>query len=63
LNEKVKEFFKDSSNKEAFISDAENAVSVDKIDSVDKLSYMQSKINLYNVYQMLNRARALKAMF
>ena len=63
LNEKVKEFFKDSSNKEAFISDAENAISADKIDSVDKLSYMQSKINLYNVYQMLNRARALKAMF
>jgi len=61
--EKVRQFFKDDSNKEAFIDSIVNEVSVDNVEAVDKHSYMQSKANLYNVYQMLNRARALKTVF
>jgi len=61
--DKARQFFKDNSNKEAFIDSIVDEVSVDNVEAVDKHSYMQSKANLYNVYQMLNRARALKAVF
>ena len=63
LYEKTRQFFKDPSNKEEFIDNAVGEIVADNIDAVDKRSYMSSKSNLYNVYQMLNRARALKVMF